>query len=50
MSADTVQFNMANECRLRVSIAKTTEGDPYVGVNVMIDGEWLGMKRLLTWV
>lgn len=50
-SPDVVQFNLAQDTRLRFQVyGQTSDGaSPYLAANVMVGGEWLGMKRLVTW-
>ena len=48
-SSDVVQFNLTDNVKLRLAVYNPADSSPYLAVNMMVDGSWLGMKRLLNW-
>lgn len=48
-SSDVVQFNLADNVKLRLAVYNPADSSPYLAANIMVDGSWLGMKRLLNW-
>lgn len=49
MSSDVVQFDLTGNTKVRLAVYNPDDGTPYLAVNMMIGGSWIGMKRLLTW-
>ena len=48
-SSDVVQFELTGNTKIRLATYNPDDGVPYLAANMMVDGSWLGMKRLLTW-
>lgn len=49
MNSDVVQFTLTESTKIRFAVYDPDDGTPYLAVNMMVDGSWLGMKRLLNW-
>ena len=48
-SSDVVQFDLTSNTKIRFAVYNPDDDTPYLAVNMMVDGSWLGMKRLLIW-
>lgn len=49
MSSDVVQYTLTESTKIRFAVYDPDDGTPYLAVNMMVGGSWLGMKRLLNW-
>ena len=48
-SNDVVQFDLTDNTKIRLAVYNQENSSPHLSVNIMVNGLWLGMKRLMTW-